>query len=567
MKRLSEFTKGYRIQSALAPLFKLLEASFELLVPLVVASVIDRGIAGGDTGYVYRMSAVLLALGIVGFICAATAQYFSARAAVGFAKRLRHALFDKIRRFSFETLDRLGASTLMTRMSSDVTLVQSGVNLTLRLLLRSPFIVFGAVAMAFTVDAKSAVVFAAAVPLLAVVVVGVMLVTIPLYRKVQERMDRVARRVRENLSGVRVIRAFALERREKEEFERDNGSLKRLQVFVGRISALTSPLTFAIVNCATALLIYAGALRVNSGAITTGQVVALYNYMSQILIELIKFAAFVLALTKAVAGYRRIGAILDMPEDRRGGGGVPKGGRVEFKNAGFRYDGAGDTALEGVSFTVESGQTVGVIGGTGSGKSTLVNLIPGFYLPTEGSVTVGGVDTKDADPDALIRSVAVVPQRALLFSGTLRENLLYGGDADDETLMRALENAQALDVLSAKGGLDSRIEAGGKNLSGGQRQRLTIARALVKNADVLILDDSSSALDYATDAALRKALRSLPQTVFIVSQRTSAIRHADRIIVLDDGKPVGIGTHEELLESCDIYREIHFSQYEGGENA
>lgn len=566
MKKLLKYFKGYRLQCVLGPLFKLLEASFELLVPLVVAAIIDVGIKNGDKPYIIKMCAVMAALGLIGLICSVTAQYFAARAAVGFTKRLRRALFEKIQSFSYTKLDRLGVSTVITRITSDMNQVQTGVNLTLRLLLRSPFVVLGAMVMAFTIDVKSALIFAVAIPVLSLIVFGIMIITIPLYKKVQSRLDSVTATTRENLNGARVIRAFALEEEEKASFESKNDLLTKVQRFVGRVSALMNPLTYAIINAAVAWLIYTGAVRVNSGILSSGEVVALYNYMSQILIELIKFASLIISITKSLACARRISDVLDVSQQRQGGDRpMPCGGDIEFKNVSLRYDGAGSDTLTDISFKAKSGQTIGIIGGTGSGKSSLVNLIPAFYRISEGQILINGVDINDIDTQMLRRRVAVVPQHAVLFSGTVRDNMRWGSeDASDDDIFKALETAQALDVVKSKeNGLDSIIEQGGRNLSGGQRQRLTIARALTKNADFLILDDSSSALDFATDLKLRTALKSLnpKPTVFIVSQRTSSIRNADLIVVLDDGRAVGVGTHDTLLETCGVYREIYESQY------
>lgn len=566
MKKLLKYFKGYTPQCVLGPLFKLLEASFELLVPLVVASIIDIGIKNGDKPYIIKMCIIMVALGLVGLICSVTAQYFAARAAVGFTKRLRHALFEKIQSFSYTKLDKLGTATVITRMTSDMNQVQTGVNLTLRLLLRSPFVVLGAMVMAFTIDVKSALIFAVAIPVLSVIVFGIMLISIPLYKKVQSRLDSVTQTTRENLTGARVIRAFALESREKAAFEDKNDELTAVQRFVGRVSALMNPLTYAVINAATVWLIYTGALRVNSGALSSGEVVALYNYMSQILVELIKFASLIINITKSVACAKRIGDILEISgSEHTGSKPMKKGGDIEFKNVSLRYDQAGDNTLTNISFKVKSGQTVGIIGGTGSGKSSLINLIPAFYRATAGEILINGQNINDIDIESLRNSVAVVPQRAVLFAGTIRDNLRWGNDgATDEEIRRALETAQATDIVTSKeNGLDSVIEQGGRNLSGGQRQRLTIARALTKNADILILDDSSSALDFATDAKLRAALKNIHNkpTVFIVSQRTASIKHADIIIVLDDGFAVGVGTHSQLLESCEVYREIYESQY------
>lgn len=568
MRRLLAYLKDYRRESVLGPLFKLLEASFELIVPLVVAAIIDRGIGqGGDRGYIVRMCLVLVALGLIGLVCSVTAQYFAAKASVGFAKKLRHALFAHIQGFSYQTLDSVGASTLITRMTSDMNQVQTGLNLTLRLLLRSPFVVFGAMVMAFTIDSRAALWFAAAIPLLSAVVFGIMLVSIPLYKKVQGLLDRVLGITRENLTGVRVIRAFGKEESETAAFQEKNEALTAMQKHVGRISALMNPVTYVIINAAIIFLIHTGAVRVEMGIITQGAVVALYNYMSQILVELIKLANLIINITKSLACARRIQAVLEIPSGEKGGAEKAKVDavfRVQFEHAGLRYGNAGSESLRDVNLSVRPGETVGIIGGTGAGKSTLVNLIPRFYTATEGRVLVDGTDVRTLDPVQLRDRIGVVPQKAVLFKGTIRENLCWGrADASDEALMDAVRIAQAGDVLAAKGGLDGQIEQNGRNLSGGQRQRLTVARALVRRPDILILDDSSSALDFATDAALRKALRGLDYhpTVFIVSQRTSSIQHADQIVVLDEGAVAGIGTHEQLLRECQIYQEIYDSQF------
>ena len=567
MKRLLAYLRDYRRESILGPLFKLLEASFELIVPLVVAAIIDRGIAAADRGYIVRMCLVLVGLGLVGLLCSVTAQYFAAKASVGFVKKLRHALYSHIQQFSYQTLDRLGISTLITRMTSDMNQVQTGLNLTLRLLLRSPFVVFGAMIMAFTIDARAALWFVAAIPALSVVVFGIMLVSIPLYKKVQGLLDQVLGATRENLTGVRVLRAFGKEQDEIEAFEEKNEALTARQKHVGHISALMNPVTYVIINLAVVLLIRTGAIRVEAGIITQGAVVALYNYMSQILVELIKLANLIINITKSVACGKRIQGVLDLPAgepvstDTAGG---DPAFRVQFVHAGIRYTETGDASLTDINLAVRPGKTVGVIGGTGSGKSTLVHLIPRFYEATEGQVLVDGRDVRAEDPSALRGRIGIVPQKAVLFHGTIRQNLQWGNEkADDAQLLQAVRVAQAEDVLAAKGGLDAMIEQGGRNLSGGQRQRLTIARALVRRPEILILDDSSSALDFATDAALRKALRTLDYnpTVFIVSQRTSSIQHADQIVVLDDGRTVGIGRHEELLDTCQVYREIYDSQF------
>ena len=569
MKHLLKQLKAYRKESILGPLFKLLEAGFELLVPLLVAAMIDQGVKLGDKSVIVRMSLMMVGLGLIGLLCSVTAQYFAAKAAVGSTTRLRRALFAHLQTLSYTELDTIGASTMLTRLTSDMNQVQSGVNLTLRLALRSPFVVFGAMVMAFTIDARAASVFAIVIPILFAVVFGVMIVCIPLYRKVQARLDRVLGMTRENLTGVRVLRAFGREEEQKREFSARNDALTKEQNHVGRISVLLNPVTYVIINLAIVALIRTGALRVESGALSQGDVIALYNYMSQILVELIKLANLVLNITRAVACCNRIGAVLEIESSQHSPQTEPEttadAPAIEFRRAGLRYAGTGGDALDGISFRAEKGQTIGVIGGTGSGKTTLINLIPRFYDATEGSVLVDGVPVEQYPLESLRRRIGVVPQKAVLFHGTIRENLLWGDpDAGDGTLREALRAAQAEEIVQGKeGGLDFEIEQGGRNLSGGQRQRLTIARALVRKPEILILDDSASALDFATDAALRKALRALPErpTVVIVSQRTSSIRHADQIIVLDNGHMVGLGTHEELLRTCEVYREIHESQY------
>ena len=567
MKKLFVYLRDYRKESVLGPLFKLLEAGFELIVPLVVAAIIDKGIGSRDQGYIVNMCLVLVALGLVGLLCSVTAQYFAAKASVGFVKKLRHALYCHIQGFSYQTLDKVGISTLITRMTSDMNQVQTGLNLALRLLLRSPFVVFGAMIMAFTIDAQAALWFALAIPVLSVVVFGIMLLSIPLYKKVQGLLDKVLGTTRENLTGVRVLRAFGKEDAEIASFEEKNEALTDMQKYVGRISALMNPVTYVIINLAILFLIHTGAVRVEAGIITQGAVVALYNYMSQILVELIKLANLIINITKSVACGKRIQGVLDMPAGETVEAGLETGSpkyRVQFARAGIRYNEGADPALTDVSFAVLPGETVGVIGGTGSGKSTLVNLIPRFYEVTEGRVFIDGRDVKAVDPAELRQRVGVVPQKAVLFKGSIRENLRWGNEsASDEDIMQAVRIAQAEDVVVSKGGLDALIEQGGRNLSGGQRQRLTIARALVRKPDILILDDSSSALDFATDAALRKALREMDErpTVFIVSQRTSSIQHADQIVVLDDGKAAGVGDHFGLLETCPVYREIYESQF------
>lgn len=579
MKSLFAYMKDYKKECVLGPLFKLLEASFELMVPLVMAAVIDVGIANGDRGYIGRMCLVMAALGVIGLVCSITAQFFAAKASVGVAAKLRHALFAHIQELSFTEMDTAGTSTLITRMTSDINQVQNGLNLALRLLLRSPFVVFGAMVMAFTIDVPAALVFVVAIPLLAVVVFGVMLWTMPRYKKVQAGLDRVLGNTRENLTGVRVIRAFGREEAETGRFETENNALTKLQEHVGRVSALMNPVTYVIINLATVVLIWVGAVRVDTAIITQGAVVALINYMSQILVELIKLANLIINITKALACASRVQGVLDTESSME----APQTlsnvveqnqERVTFRNVALTYQGAGAASLSGLSFSVKPGETVGVIGGTGSGKSSLVNLIPRFYDATQGDVLVDGHNVRDYPLASLREKVGVVPQRAVLFTGTIRDNLKWGKpDATDEELWQALETAQARDFVEEKpGGLDEPVSQGGKNFSGGQRQRLTIARALVRKPEILILDDSASALDFATDARLRKAIRQMEggPTVFIVSQRASSIRYADKIIVLDDGEAVGIGTHEELLKHCEVYREIFESQFqreEGGATA
>ena len=568
MKKLFVYFKGYGRECVLGPLFKLLEASFELIVPLIVASIIDRGILAGDRLHVARMVLCMAALGLVGLLAAVTAQFFAAKAAIGFSTRLRHALMAHIQTLSYTELDTLGTSTLITRMTSDVNQVQSGVNMCLRLLLRSPFVVFGAMVMAFTIDVRCALIFAAVIAVLSVIVFSIMLITIPKYRAVQGQLDSVTAATRENLNGVRVLRAFCKEDAETGKFERRNQLLTRMQLAVGRISASMNPLTYVVINAAVIALIYSGAVRVNMGTLSQGEVIALYNYMSQILVELVKMANLIILLTKAWACGDRISAVLSVSSSQQDGGRTFEAGErgsVVFEDVSLHYKGAGAAALEHVSFRARPGETIGVIGGTGSGKSTLVSLIPRFYDATSGCVRVGGVDVRELSKDVLREAVAVVPQKAVLFKGTIRSNLLWGNEnATEQALLSALSTAQALDVVEAKPGrLDEPVEQGGRNFSGGQRQRLTIARALVRKPEILILDDSASALDYATDASLRRAIRQMDSrpTTFIVSQRASSVRFADQIIVLDDGCVAGIGTHDALLASCPVYREIYASQY------
>lgn len=566
------YLRRYRKECVLAPLFKMLEATFELFVPLVVSSIIDIGIAGQDKGYIFKMCMMLILLAIIGLVCSITAQYFAAKAAVGCATGLRHHLFSHIQSLSFSELDTVGTSTLITRMTSDVNQVQNGVNLVLRLFLRSPFIVFGAMIMAFTIDVKAALIFVAVIPVLSIIVFGIMMLTIPLYKKVQKQLDNVLEKTRESLTGIRVIRAFGKEAEEIQEFDERNNSLTKFQQYVGKISALMNPVTYIVINAGILALIYIGALRVESGILTQGAVVALYNYMSQILIELIKLANLIITMTKSMASAQRIAGIFEMAENQteilkseKTKQTLPNEYKVVFENVSFSYENAGEYALTNIDFKVKKGETIGIIGGTGSGKTSLVHLIPAFYPAGNGSVFVDGKNVQDYKEEKLREKVGIVMQKSVLFQGTIRENILWGNkSASDSEILEAIETAQAGDILRKKEkGLDEWIEQGGRNLSGGQRQRLSIARALVRKPEILIFDDSASALDYATDAALRKALQTLDYhpTVFIVSQRTSSIMHADKIIVLDDGHIEGIGTHEELLKNCLVYKEIYDSQF------
>ena len=571
MKRLFKYLKSYKKECVLGPLFKMFEATLELLVPLVIAAIIDRGIEKENPGFVVKAAIFLFLLGAIGLGFSVTAQYFSARASVGFVGKLRYAMFEKMGTLSYSDLDELGTSTLITRMTQDASKVQNGLNLALRLLLRSPFVVFGAMIMAFTVDVKSALTFAQVIPLLSIVVFGIMLITMPLYKKAQKGTDRLLARTRENLSGARVVRAFGNEDEEIEAFRGENDALTLIQRRVGRISALMNPLTYILINVAILILINTGAIQVHYGNLTQGQVVALYNYMSQILVELIKLANLIISITKALASASRIADVLDIKSTENMGSltvGKDTDVKVEFKSASLTYSGSSEPSLEPVSFVARRGETVGIIGGTGSGKTTLVNMIPAFYKATAGEVLVDGENVKDYSPDALRSVIGVVPQNAVLFKGTIRDNMRWGNEnATDEDILEAVKTAQALDVVEGKGGLDAEIEQGGRNLSGGQKQRLTIARALVRRPEILILDDSASALDYATDAALRKAIKELDgTTVFIVSQRASSVMYADKIIVLDDGEAVGIGSHDELLESCPVYREIYATQFSEVQN-
>ena len=570
MKKLLYFMKDYKKESVLAPLFKMLEAFFELFVPLVVASIIDDGIVPKDSEHIIRMCLLLLVLAAVGLTCSITAQYFAAKSAVGAATGIRYELFTHIQTLGYEEMDMVGTSTLITRMTSDINQVQNGINLVLRLFLRSPFIVFGAMIMAFTIDVKAAMIFVVAIILLSIVVFGVMFITKPLYKKVQSALDTILGTTRENLTGVRVIRAFHQEQAEYNKFLAENEELTSLQKFAGKISGLTNPLTFIIINFAILVLIHTGAVRVSLGTLSQGQVVALYNYMSQILVELIKLANLIISVTKAMACFNRIQDVFHIePSMKEGTKTVAAAGNttpaVEFKNVSFTYAGGGDHAVENISFKAMPGQTIGIIGGTGSGKSTLVNLIPRFYDVSEGEVDIAGKNIQDYTYGSLRNTISVVPQKAQLFAGTIRDNLTFGcPDATEEQIEEALAISQAKEFVDTKEGrLDAKIEQGGKNLSGGQRQRLTLARALVPQSDILIMDDSASALDYATDARLRKAIQDMKRkpTVFIVSQRTSSIQNADMILVLDDGKIAGQGTHEQLLKSCNIYREIYETQF------
>ena len=578
MKTLLAYLKGYKKESILAPLFKMLEASFELFVPLVMAAIIDVGIANKDKPYIVKMCFVLIALGIIGLVCSITAQYFAAKAATGVGTGIRHGLFEHIQKFTFTEMDQLGTSTLITRMTSDINQIQSGVNLVLRLFLRSPFIVFGAMIMAFTVDVKAALVFVVTIPLLSLIVFGIMLVTMPMYKKVQADLDQVLLATRENLTGARVIRAFNKEEDETKRFENANQILTDAQKYVGRISGMMNPLTYIIVNGAIIALIYVGAVRVDIGDLTQGQVVALINYMSQILVELVKLANLIISVTKAAACLNRVESVLAVKPDMNEGDvrwesnsseeGLELKNKVpvvEFSHVSLTYKGTSDTSLSDINFCAEKGQTIGIIGGTGSGKSSLVNLIPRFYDATEGTVKINGRDIKEYQTENLREHIGVVLQKAVLFKGSIADNLRWGKeDATDQEMYDALDISQAREFVDTKqGGLEFQIEQGGRNLSGGQKQRMTIARALVRKPEILILDDSASALDFATDAALRKSIKEMKNqpTVFIVSQRAASIQYADQIIVLDDGEMAGIGTHEELLKDCPIYQEIYYSQF------
>lgn len=568
MFQLLRYLKNYKKESVLAPLFKMLEACFDLLVPLVVAAIIDHGIAQRDSGYVWKMGGVLVVLAVAGLAFSITAQYFAAKASAGFGKRLRHDLFAHIGGLSYTQIDQYGASTFITRMTADINQIQTQVNMALRLLLRSPFIVVGAMIMAFTVDVKTALVFAVSIPVLSVIVYGIMLITIPLYKRVQGMLDRVMESTRENLNGTRVIRAFNQEKEEIVRYQEENEILNRFQIFAGRISTLMNPATYIVVNVAIIAILWVGGQRVQSGSLTQGEVVALVNYMSQVLVELIKLASLIINLTKAFACARRVNDIFAIQGEQDDGTlseGIDKNIKVEFDNVSLKYAGAGGESIQHICMKVKPGETVGIIGGTGSGKTSLVNLIPGFYKATEGVVKIEGSDIREFQKQALREKVRMVPQKALLFQGTIRSNLLWGnGDATEEELIDALKKSQSYEfVMEKEKGLDAEVAQSGKNFSGGQKQRLTIARALVGKPEILILDDSSSALDFATDARLRAAIRALEGvTTFVVSQRTSSIMHADQILVLDDGQMAGLGTHETLLENCQVYREIYESQFQ-----
>ena len=567
LRKLLKYMRGYGKECVIAPLFKMLEASFELLIPLVVAAIVDTGIGNGDRGYVVKMVLVMVLLGLIGLGCAITAQYFSAKAAVGFATRLRHVVLRHILGLSYSQVDTVGTSTLITRLTADINQVQNGVNLTLRLLLRSPFVVFGAMIMAFTIDFDAALIFVGVIPVLCIVVFGIMLITMPMYKRVQAGLDKVTAATRQNLTGVRVLRAFTMEAAETKSFEENTADLQRKQQKAGRISNLMNPLTLVIVNLAVVILVQTGAWKVYDGILTQGLVVALYNYMSQILVELVKMANLIITMTKAAASAGRVQSVLEIQQTQENGSADASAlqGSVEFKNVTAKYAGAGEASLEEISFTAVPGETVGIIGGTGSGKTTLVNLIPRLYDAFQGEVLLDGIPVQDYDMISLRRRIGIVPQKSVLFKGTIRKNLLWGNEnATEAELWSALETAQAYEVVKSKEGeLDAEVAQAGTNFSGGQRQRLAIARALVRKPAILILDDSASALDYATDAKLRMAIRNMDNapTTFIVSQRAASVRYADKILVLDDGKLVGMGTHEELLEICAVYQEIYHSQF------
>ena len=567
MKKLLKYMRGYGKECILGPLFKLLEASFELLIPLVVAAIVDTGIVNGDGRYVVKMCLVMIGLGIIGLVCAVTAQFFAAKAAVGFATRLRHAVMQHILSLSYTEIDNLGTSTMVTRMTSDVNQVQNGINLTLRLLLRSPFVVFGAMIMAFTIDFEAALTFAGLIPALCIVVFGIMLITMPMYKRVQASLDQVTSATRQNLTGVRVLRAFTMEQAEKQAFADRTAQLQTRQRVAGRISNLLNPITLVMVNLAVILLIRLGAMKVYEGILTQGLVIALYNYMTQILVELVKMANLIISMTKAAACADRVAGVLDLESSQVNGtiSADHLTGAVEFRNVSARYQGAAEASLENVTFQVSPGQTVGVIGSTGSGKTTLINLIPRLYDAAQGQVLIDGIDVREYDFISLRQKIGMVPQKNVLFKGTIRKNLIWGNEqATDDDIWKALDVAQAREVVkSREEELDAQVSQGGTNFSGGQRQRLAIARALVRKPAILILDDSASALDYATDAKLRMAIRGIenPPTTFIVSQRAASVRYADQILVLDDGDFVGIGTHDELLETCPVYQEIFYSQF------
>ena len=567
MRKLLKYMRGYGKECFLGPLFKLLEASFELLIPLVVAAIVDTGITAGDRSYVIRMCLVMIGLGIIGLVCAVTAQFFAAKAAVGFAARLRHAVMEHILGLSYTEIDTLGTSTMVTRMTSDINQVQNGVNLTLRLLLRSPFVVFGAMIMAFTIDFDAALTFVGLIPVLCLVVFGIMLITMPMYKRVQESLDKVTSATRQNLSGVRVLRAFTMEEAEEKAFGEHTARLQTRQRKAGRISNLMNPMTLVLVNVAVVVLINIGAVKVQQGILTQGLVIALYNYMTQILVELVKMANLIISMTKAAACADRVAGVLEIESSQKNGteSAEQLRGAVEFRNVSAKYHGAAEASLENISFRAEPGQTIGIIGGTGSSKTTLVNLIPRLYDASEGQVLIDGVEVGRYDFAQLRRRIGMVPQKSVLFKGTIRKNLLWGNrNATEEDLWDALDVAQAREVVKSKDGeLDAEVEQGGSNFSGGQRQRLAIARALVRKPAILILDDSASALDYATDAKLRLAIRNMtnPPTTFIVSQRAASVRYADRILVLEDGELVGIGTHDQLIDSCQVYREVFYSQF------
>ena len=567
MRKLLKYMKGYGKECVLGPLFKLLEASFELMIPLVVAKIVDTGIRNQDAGYIVKMCLVMISLGVIGLACSLTAQFFAAKAAVGFASRLRHSVMAHMLGLSYETIDVVGTSTMVTRMTSDINQVQSGVNLTLRLLLRSPFVVFGAMIMAFTIDAQAALIFVGLIVLLCLVVFGIMLITMPMYKRVQGSLDKVTSATRQNLAGVRVLRAFTMEDAEVKDFESRTEGLKKHQQKAGRISNLMNPITLVLVNLAVIYLIRMGAMKVSAGLLTQGLVIALYNYMTQILVELVKMASLIISMTKAAACADRVASVLELDSTQKNGTQIPEKlrGKVEFRNVTAQYSGAAEASLENISFTAYPGQTIGIIGGTGSGKTTLINLIPRLYDAVQGQVLIDDVEVRNYDMTALRKMVGIVPQKSVLFKGTIRQNLQWGKeDATDEELWAALEIAQAREVVKSKDEeLDGEVTQGGTNFSGGQRQRLAIARAMVRKPAILILDDSASALDYATDANLRMAIRNMEQapTTFIVSQRAASVRYADQILVLDDGQLVGIGTHESLLESCEVYQEIYYSQF------